>query len=113
MDSELALERALEQHPGPYMLDFYADWCIECQILEKQVFATGQVRTAMRRWTAIRVDVTQGDSASRALLQRYDVVGPPTLVFLDAQGVELRSARLIGGQSVEAVLGSLRHALDG
>ena len=113
VDSELALERALEQHPGPYMLDFYADWCIECQILEKQVFATGQVRTAMRRWTTIRVDVTQGDSASRALLQRYDVVGPPTLIFLDAQGVELRSARLIGGQSVEAVLGSLRHAPDG
>lgn len=44
--------------------------------MDKVTFADPQVVAALRKRLLIRVDVTQDDAASRALLKRYNLVGP-------------------------------------
>ena len=47
------------------------------------------------------MDVTAHDEASKALYQRYQLVGPPALIFYDRQGVEQVEALLVGVPSPE------------
>ncbi|MGR9091588.1 MAG: protein-disulfide reductase DsbD, partial [Gammaproteobacteria bacterium] len=61
----------------PVMLDFYADWCIECKHLERQTFRHASVQAALRDVVLLRADVTANDDADRDLLQRFQLFGPP------------------------------------
>ncbi len=44
-------------------------------------------------------------------MQRFDIVGPPTIVFLDPEGSEISSSRVIGAVSVNAFLAQVAKAL--
>jgi thioredoxin:protein disulfide reductase len=44
----------------------------------------------------LRADVTASDAAQQALMRRYQVMGPPTVLLFDARGAERRSDRLVG-----------------
>lgn len=80
----------------PVMLDFYADWCVSCIELEQYTFADAQVQQALKRFRLIKVDVTDHGDASRALYKRYQIIGPPALVFYDTEGAELKGKMLVG-----------------
>ena len=55
-----------------------------------------QVEARLAGLNRIVVDVTDYGDGARALMGRYDVIGPPTLVLLDAGGRELPGARHVG-----------------
>ncbi len=80
----------------PVLLDFYADWCIECKRLERNTFADPSVQAALAGFRLLRADVTLGDEADQALLARFELHGPPAVLLFDAAGVEQRQHRLIG-----------------
>ncbi len=80
----------------PVMLDFYADWCVSCVELEFFTFADPAVQQQMQRFALIKVDVTANDQAAKALYQRYNIIGPPALVFYDRQGALLAPKMLVG-----------------
>lgn len=77
------------------MLDFYADWCIECKHLEQQTFAAPDIAPRLARMDVLRADVTADDATDRALLRRFGLYGPPAVLFF-AAGQELRESRLVG-----------------
>lgn len=93
LDAEIARARAAGQ---PVMLDFYADWCIECKHLERQTFRHASVQAALSDVVLLRADVTANDAADRELLQRFQLFGPPAVLFFDRNGDELRANRLLG-----------------
>ena len=78
------------------LLDYYADWCVSCKIMEKQVFGKPQVMEALKEVRLLRLDVTADNAASRELLARYKVPGPPSLLWVGADGEERRSQRITG-----------------
>ncbi|MCU1753006.1 protein-disulfide reductase DsbD [Pseudomonas sp. 6D_7.1_Bac1] len=78
------------------LLDYYADWCVSCKIMEKQVFGNPQVVDALKEVRLLRLDVTADNAASRELLGRYKVPGPPSLLWVGADGIERRSQRITG-----------------
>jgi len=80
----------------PAVVDFYADWCVECVQMEHGLFADPAVRDALSGVAALQVDVTDYDSADRALMRELDVFGPPTVLFFHAGGDEAADQRLIG-----------------
>lgn len=112
---EAALEQALHQarqRGQPLVLDFYADWCAVCHQMARTTFADSTVQALLRRTVAVQLDVTRDNAGNRALLQRFDLFGPPGLVFFTSDGEELQDWLLVG--SVDA--GTLRrylHALLG
>lgn len=80
----------------PVMVDFYADWCIECKHLESKTFRHASVQAALRDVVLLRADVTANDAADRELLQRFQLFGPPAVLFFDRDGAEMRDNRLLG-----------------
>jgi len=91
------LRAALARARGhPVMLDFYADWCIECKQLERTTFADPEVRAALSGVTLLQADVTDNDAEDRALLASLELFGPPAILFFDGEGRERRELRLVG-----------------
>lgn len=78
------------------MVDFYADWCVSCKAIEREVLADARVQQALAGMVLLRADVTANDARHQALMRSLQVAGPPTVLFFDAQGREQRPARLVG-----------------
>ncbi|HVT34411.1 MAG TPA: thioredoxin family protein, partial [Nevskiaceae bacterium] len=111
LDSLAGLEQALAQAQGrPVMLDFYADWCLACKELEHQTFADPRVRAQLSRMVLLQADVTRNTDAQQAMLKRYQLFGPPGIVFFDPRGHELSDRRVIGYQDADRFLSSLGPA---
>lgn len=106
---EAALARA-QADGQPVMLDFYADWCTSCIEMERETFSDPLVQDRLRGVVLLQADVTLNSAEDRALLQRFQLFGPPGLIFFDPQGRELGEARVIGFQAPQAFLRSLQNA---
>ena len=50
----------------------------------------------MSKGVLLQADVTANDDIDKALLKRFNVVGPPSLIFYDRAGKEHREWRLVG-----------------
>ncbi len=68
------------------MVDFYTDWCGWCRKLDETTFTDPAVRQALGQLVAVKLDAERG---GRDAARRYRVAGYPTLLFLDARGVEV------------------------
>ncbi|MBY8946756.1 MULTISPECIES: protein-disulfide reductase DsbD [unclassified Pseudomonas] len=86
------------------LVDYYADWCVSCKIMEKQVFGKPEVLDALKDVRLLRLDVTADNAASRALLGRYKVPGPPSFVWIGPDGEERRAQRITGEVNADAFL---------
>lgn len=104
LDARLAEAAARGQ---PAMLDFYADWCITCKEMERDSFADARVRERLAGWLLLQADVTANSDADKALLQRFQLYGPPGIVFFDRQGHEIAGRRVVGYQDAATFLKSL------
>ncbi|MDB5993195.1 MAG: protein-disulfide reductase DsbD, partial [Pseudomonas sp.] len=80
----------------PLLLDWYADWCISCKVIEHEVLNAPGVVTKLRGYRLVRFDITASNAEQRALLDRYKLFGPPALMFFGKDGVERADVRVIG-----------------
>jgi thioredoxin:protein disulfide reductase len=98
------LERELEAAGAagqPVMLDFYADWCVSCKEMERYTFTDAGVQAELARARLLQADVTANDAEDQALLQRFGILGPPTILFFDAAGRERAEYRVVGFKAAE------------
>ncbi|MDD0977407.1 protein-disulfide reductase DsbD [Pseudomonas fontis] len=93
LDSLLAEAKAAGQ---PVVLDWYADWCISCKVIEHEVLNAAPVVEQLQAYRLVRFDITQSSAEQRALLDRYQLFGPPALLFFAANGSEKTDARVVG-----------------
>ncbi len=80
----------------PLLLDWYADWCISCKVIEREVLSAPQVSGQLGDYQLLRFDITESNPAQRALLDRYQLFGPPAILLFDAKGNEWRDLRVVG-----------------
>ncbi|MEX2353279.1 MAG: protein-disulfide reductase DsbD, partial [Gammaproteobacteria bacterium] len=82
---------------GKYvMLDFYADWCIECIRMESNTFPRPEVQAALDDVILLQADVTRNDDLDKELLNHFGIYGPPAILFFDPDGTEILPYRLFG-----------------
>ena len=93
LDSALA---AAKNAGKPVLLDWYADWCISCKVIEHEVLNAPNVLTLLKGYQLVRFDMTASNAEQRALLDRYALFGPPVLMFFDKNGEEKSDQRVIG-----------------
>ena len=98
LDAQLRAAAARNQ---PAMLDFYADWCVSCKEMERYTFTDGAVQDSLRDVLLLQADVTDNDDRDRELLQRFNIIGPPTIVFFDASGAQVRGREVVGFMPAE------------
>ncbi|MEQ1836178.1 MAG: protein-disulfide reductase DsbD [Candidatus Nitrotoga sp.] len=91
------------------MLDFYADWCISCKEMERYTFTDAQVQAKLKNAVLLQVDVTANSNEDKAVLKRFELFGPPAILFFDAQGREQGSRRIIGYQDAGQFLQLLKY----
>ena len=73
--------------------------------MKKTTFLDSRVVTALRRFVVLEVDVTDPRLPdSRAVKQRFNVFGPPAILFFDATGTELSAHRLYGYRTADELL---------
>lgn len=109
------LDRILEASKSagqPVLVDWYADWCISCKVIEHEVLPDPKVVSQLGAFKLIRFDMTDSNAEQRALLDRYKLFGPPALLFFGKNGNELENARVVGEIDVEAFSERLSRAND-
>ena len=109
LDSELKLAAGLER---TVMLDFYADWCVSCKEMEHLTFSDPAVQAALFATVLLQADVTANDQIDQALMRRLGIFGPPTIVFFDRRGNEVRAGRVIGYLPAEEFLVHLQPIMN-
>jgi thiol:disulfide interchange protein DsbD len=99
LDAELAQAKASGK---PAVLDFYADWCVYCKTLEKEIFPHPDSQAALANAVLVQADVTDaGSDDAKALMKRFGVIAPPVIVFWDSQGNELKDKKIVGNVTLE------------
>lgn len=102
------LDAALVQTGGKTaLLDFYADWCVSCKEMEKLTFTDPRVQTRFGEMVLLQIDVTANNADDKAMLKRFNLFGPPGIIFFDGQGQEVPHGRVIGYQNADKFLQSL------
>jgi len=80
----------------PVLVDFYADWCLDCKRMQRSTFTEQSVHIALNNWLLIEADVTDTNDNSEALKKFFDVFGPPATLFIKANGEEHQNLRQYG-----------------
>ncbi|HQX90446.1 MAG TPA: protein-disulfide reductase DsbD [Moraxellaceae bacterium] len=101
LDREIALAKSRGQ---VVMLDFYADWCVSCKIMERQVFREPRIAARLGKLHLLQADITANTAEDRKLLKRFTLFGPPAMLFFGSDGNEITSARLVGEKKAEEFL---------
>ena len=104
------LEQKLQSPGRPAMLDFYADWCVSCKEMEAFTFSDPRVKGKLAGMLLLQADVTANTAEHKALLRRFQLFGPPGIIFFDVQGREIEGVRVIGYQNAERFLRTLERA---
>lgn len=95
----------------PVVIDFYADWCMPCKELDEKTFSDKTVADELGRFVRIKANLTAADDPKTiALAKQYGILGMPTIVFLDANGHELRPLRLSGFEEPGKFLARAKQA---
>ncbi|WP_108944611.1 protein-disulfide reductase DsbD [Shewanella halifaxensis] len=91
------------------MVDFYADWCVACKEFEAITFKNAEVLERMDKMVLLQADVTKNDDIDIELLEHYDVLGLPTLLMFDENGVIRDDLRVTGFMGPKAFAEHLDH----
>lgn len=60
------------------LVDVTADWCVECRIMERNIFANRS--SVLKQYQVVKLDISETAGDSRAVLARYQLFGPPALL---------------------------------
>ncbi|NMM41816.1 protein-disulfide reductase DsbD [Pseudoalteromonas arctica] len=78
------------------MVDLYADWCVACKEFEKYTFPDAKVQAEFANFELFKVDLTESDDKTIAVMEEFTVFGLPSILFFDTQGEELAAQRVTG-----------------
>jgi thiol:disulfide interchange protein DsbD len=107
-----ALEARIRQasvNHQPVMLDFYADWCISCKEMEAYTLSHPKVKQALAGFVVLQADVTNNSDDDKALLAKFNLIGPPAILFFGADSQENTAHRVIGFQDADTFIKTLQR----
>lgn len=108
IDAQLEQAAALSQ---PVMLDLYADWCISCKVMERSVFPKPAVASLLGNFRLLRADVTKNSPEHKALMERYGLFGPPSMVFFMTDGSPMPEVTVQGELDADGMASHLSNVL--
>lgn len=101
LNEQLAKARASQR---TLLLDFYADWCQSCIAMDRYVFAAPEVQHELANYILVRADLSENSASNHAIVDKFKVYAPPTIIFFDTSGREMHSKRIIGEMNAKDFL---------
>nr|WP_312540267.1 protein-disulfide reductase DsbD domain-containing protein [Moraxella sp. CTOTU47616] len=98
------LEPLLSQYPK-LVVDVTAEWCIECRIMDKTLFANPP--QSLASWQVVKLDVTDNTPDSQAIYKKLAVFGPPVLLYYQNGQLVARQNGEVKRPDFEQVLSQL------
>ncbi|WP_221800136.1 protein-disulfide reductase DsbD [Oceanobacter mangrovi] len=89
------IQQIISTSSQPVMLDFYADWCISCKVMDEEIFSNSDVQQQLKNVRWLQLDLTANTEEHVRFLQSHAVFGPPTVLFFE-QGKEISQLRIAG-----------------
>lgn len=93
----------------PAMLDFYADWCVACKELEQFTFSDDRVNKALSSTLLLQIDMTNNTEEDKAMLQKFNLFGPPGIIFFNSNGQEIPALKIVGYKNADDFLQILKQ----
>ena len=100
---QIKLNEALQKRK-PTMVYFTADWCVSCRRLEKNTFSNQSLQDKISRIQVLKVDLSDNSIEDQLLIKKYSIFGPPTIIFFDSNGSEIKNRRKIGVVSAASLI---------
>ncbi|MFN3712554.1 MAG: protein-disulfide reductase DsbD [Alcanivoracaceae bacterium] len=93
----------------PVLVDFYADWCVACKVLEEKTLNQADVLAALAadNYRLIKADVTAVTRENQGIMQQFGIIGLPCLIFFDGAGNEVTGSRILGEMGPESFISHL------
>lgn len=108
-----AIKEAIKEARGkPIMLDFYADWCASCKVMEAGTLRDPKVLAALNQFEVLRIDLTAITAENKRIMDYFKVIAPPAYLFVDAKGQALPKLTLVGESSAEEFSRHLESVLQ-
>lgn len=84
------------------IIDFWADWCIQCKELEKFTFSDERVKEVLKDFKAFRSDLTTATDETDKIYKYFKFTTLPTVLIFDSKGNEVK--RIIGFMKADEFL---------
>ncbi|ARB44840.1 protein-disulfide reductase DsbD [Alloalcanivorax xenomutans] len=114
LTGQAALRQALAESSRagrPVLVDFFAEWCVACKVLEETTLSHPDVLATMEGFDLYRVDITDINSENQAIMTEYDIFGLPSLVFFTPAGEEVPESRVLGEMGPERFIRHLEQTV--
>jgi thioredoxin:protein disulfide reductase len=97
----------------PVVIDFTAEWCAACQELEHITYQDPRVIERSESFVPVMLDSTDAkDATVKALQEKYEVLGLPTVVFVLPDGTTMDDLKVTGFVDADDFLGRMDEALE-
>jgi thiol:disulfide interchange protein len=96
----------------PALIEFTADWCLNCKVLEKTTLTNPEVVAQAKRINlgTYRVDLTEVNDANKKLLAKYGGAALPYVIVMDANGrTTHRFTGIFSANTLKEALAQLNH----
>jgi thiol:disulfide interchange protein DsbD len=77
--------------------------------MEAYTFTDPRVKQALKTYLLLQVDVTKNSETDQSLLKKFNLIGPPAILFFGLDRQEKTGNRVIGYQNAETFVKSLQH----
>lgn len=78
----------------PVVIDFRADWCAACLEMEEKTFPDQGLQLLSGQFTMVKFDATNESPELEKLKKQFNIVGLPTIVFIDRKGEWIKELTL-------------------
>lgn len=103
------LQKAMKETDKVVLLDFYADWCVECKHMEGATYSKAVVQKELERFLVLKADVTDQDDIDKALMQAFKIIGPPATLFFDKDDKLMTNHSFFGFKNAEDFVQHLKR----
>ena len=76
----MSLNKAKSENK-PAIIDFYADWCLSCKIMDVHTFADPKVKKNLENFVFIHVNMTTQTKDVSELQKKFNIIAPPSIIF--------------------------------
>lgn len=94
---------------NPVLVDFFAEWCVACKVMEDTTLSDPRVLDAMADYDLYRVDITEINEENQRIMADYNIFGLPSFVFFAPDGEEVPESRVLGEMDSERFLKHLER----